>query len=285
MEHKSSSKDNVMFDIEEYGLLETKEAFDAPRFSISNWSSAHQFFEDQGFVILQDAISAPMMDEIKANVRSLIEQQVQKHIEPNASFKPNYGFDRGVQELANLNDIYRQRLYELIQNLPALYKVATNSVFLDLMQRLGISLPAISAQIRMDMPGDKRFLIPPHQEISGIKSTNFRFMILALEDTPTISGALTAAPGSHKLGPVVPRAYEALRYQYVPPESYIHEHPLKQIPLRAGECLVLHKLLIHGSTENKSDTIRWSSIFRCEDMANMPYLDGDDSYKKFALKV
>ncbi len=193
---------------------------------------------------------------------------------------PGNGFDCGLIEYARASDDLRKRLYDSIQKVPSLVITAANSQFVPIMRDLGSKKPghlfsSFPAWICRRTSG---FLILPHQEVNQTKSANLRFMVVALVDTPVEVGALTVAPRSHKAGLIPPVMDETSRYQYINPEKYIDKYPLCQIPMKAGEALVLHKFLIHGSTENTSDRTRWSIILRSEDLANMPYLDGSDAY-------
>jgi hypothetical protein len=265
-------------------LMGQKKAAALPRFSLSEKAAAYASFEENGCVVFRDFIDGAGLDSIRAELAAVIDQQVTKHL-PGIPLAPGHGFDRGLIEFAREKDDLRRRLYDLIQTLPSLPRTVATSQFLQVMTDLGIVRPSVSYQFRMDLPGDGRFLIPPHQEVNQIKSPNLRFVIVALTDTPVTLGALTVGIGSHKLGPVVPEIDEKLRYQYVHPDVYREKYPLRQVPLMAGEALVLHKLLIHGSTENVSDRTRWSLIMRSEDLAKMPYLDGDDSYLNFSRKA
>jgi len=256
-----------------------------PRFRFADRDAAYAFFEQNGCVIFSDVVSVAQIDDVKREIGSVISQQVDKHLEPQQPLREGFGFDRGLIELAEFDDELRRRLYESLQNLPSLYRILTGSRFFEIIGDLGVEKPSPYVQLRLDLPGDERFLIPPHQEISAIKSPNFRFMIVPLADTPREGGALSAALGSHKLGPIVPESDPDFRYQYVDPRKYEEQYPLRQIPMVAGEALVLDKLLIHGSTENTSSQVRWSTILRSEDLANMPYLDGDDSHANYTRKA
>ena len=110
-------------------------------------------------------------------------------------------------------------------------------------------------------------------------------MIVPLIDTPRKCGALSVALGSHKLGPIVLEYKKGFNYQYIASKQFIDKFPLKQIPVYAGEAMVMNKLLVHSSSQNVSDIVRWSITFRCEDLANMPYLDGNDDHKYFTRDI
>ena len=83
--------------------------------------------------------------------------------------------------MSKKNDEYRRRIYNIVQDLPSVKKISLNKNFFKIIKKLGISIPLIkTAQIRMDMPREKRFLIPPHQEVKNVKSNNLIFFNTAL---------------------------------------------------------------------------------------------------------
>ena len=121
----------------------------------------------------------------------------------------------------------------------------------------------LAPHIRMDLPNEEKFLIPPHQEIRGTRSPNMIFMITALVDTDKKKGALLVAPGSHKLGPLLPKTNNDIRYQYeLMPEQYQSLYPIQQVPLHKYETIVLNMYTVHGSSPNNSLETRWSTIIK-----------------------
>ncbi len=256
-----------------------------PRFSYKEKPAAYRFFNENGCVIFDDALDLRLIDAVKRELQAVIQQQVRKHLDSAAEFLPGNGFDRGLLELAHRNDLLRRRLYDVIQGITALYQFSFTSPFLDIARDLGVEIPILKiTQIRMDLPEDGRFLIPPHQEINAIRSPNLIYMITPLVDISDQKGALRVAPGSHKLGPIVPSIEENVDYQFIPEELYRETYPLQAVPMVVGEMLVLNMYTIHGSSPNVTRETRWQSVIRFEDAAQMPYLHGDDSFQKYNLK-
>jgi ectoine hydroxylase-related dioxygenase (phytanoyl-CoA dioxygenase family) len=259
-----------------------------PRFSFNHKKeAAYRYFNENGCVIFRDLIEEKYSDKIITELQSAIQYQVQKHLNSSKQdFLVANDFDRGLIELARYNDTLRERLYNVIQCFPSLYNFIAHPNFIQTAKELGMSEPIyLAPHIRMDLPNDEKFLIPPHQEIRGIRSPNMIFMITALVDTDKKKGALLVAPGSHKLGPLLPKTDNDIRYQYVDSKKYQSLYPIQQVPLHKYETMVLNMYTIHGSSPNNSLETRWSTAVRFEDFKNMPYLDGDDTLdKKFNLK-
>lgn len=249
---------------------------DAPTFSLlTQKKELLDFFDKNGFAIINDSPLQKDVTRIKEDINKVIRNQLVKHgfeINGNEIEKPFIEYCRG-------NDDLRRRFYDLIQDLPSLKHYSTQTYFQNFARELGVELPILrTSQIRMDIPKDERFLIPPHQEIRSIRSPNMVFFITPLCDTSPEMGGLQFAPGSHKLGPLMPETSEKESYQFIPEEKFIDKHPLNASNLKFGTTLLLNMYTIHGSGKNVSDKIRWSIITRYEDAFNMPFLSGDDSF-------
>ncbi|MBH10764.1 MAG: hypothetical protein CMG74_10525 [Candidatus Marinimicrobia bacterium] len=253
------------------------------KFSFNNYGESVEFYNQNGFVIFSDLVPKDILNDIINQIESMIFHQY------NTVFKskrnPNKSIDEVLLKLSNKNDKYRERLYKIIQELPSLSQLGCYNRFYKLARDLDIEIPTLrSSQIRSDIPNDDRFLIPPHQEIKGIRSHNTLSFITAINKITKNMGAIQIAPGSFKLGPIIPTIDSNSDYQYVD-KKYYEKFPLVQIPLDIGETLMFNMFTIHGSMPNKSKTkIRWSHILRIEDATKMPYLELDDSYNKYNLK-
>jgi ectoine hydroxylase-related dioxygenase (phytanoyl-CoA dioxygenase family) len=47
--------------------------------------------------------------------------------------------------------------------------------------------------------------------------------------------------------------------------------------LDAGDAVVFHPLLVHGSGENSDGAIRWTMVARYNPLRCIPYLEGENS--------
>ena len=243
------------------------------------------FYNEFGFCIFKNIISKKDIDNINKEIESIVQNQAQKHLSKKERKKIK-SIDESLIKLSKKNDELRSRIYNVIQDLPSVKKFSLNKNFLKIVKILGISIPLIkTAQIRMDMPKEKKFLIPPHQEIKNIRSPNMIFFNTALKKITNNMGTINIAPKSFNLGPIIPTVNNKFNYQYIDKKLYFKKYPLKYFELNKGETLLINKLTIHGSRKNTTDyKIRWSTIVRYEDAKKMPFLDLNDSYKQFDLK-
>jgi len=260
--------------------------FNLPRFDYkTEKNKAYGFFKEKGVVILKNSFDMELTEDMKRELSLTIQQQVAKHlVSKTDDLLPGNVFDQGLIELSKENDLLRRRLYEAIQTLPSLYKFTINSSFLKIANDLGVKIPTVrTSQFRMDLPHDDRFLQGVHQEVRDIKSPNMIFMIVPLMDTSKEQGSLGIAPGSHNLGPLTPSVSCDKEYQFIDPDKY-KDYIFDQVEYAYGEVIVLNMYTLHGSFKNISNAIRWSSVFRCEDISNMPFLDGNDWHLTYTLK-
>jgi phytanoyl-CoA hydroxylase len=102
----------------------------------------------------------------------------------------------------------------------------------------------------------------PHRDHSMIA------MILHLDDAPVERGCLSVYPGTHRLGPL-----PAVGSDHHLPED---EYPISgatPLPAQAGDAIVTHYLLVHGSGVNVSDQPRTTLLIQIRDPADVPLED------------
>lgn len=239
------------------------------------------FYKKNGFCVLKDIFDSKELDFFFKKVEQIVNEQ---NLNNNYKIKGNY--EKKIIELSKKNDLYRKYLYEALQDLPVVKKYGLNKKIYNIAKKLKIKIPILrTSQIRMDMPKDERFLIPPHQEVKGIRSPNMIFFITALKKITNDMGSLALSPGSFNLGAIQPKVSKNVKYQYIQSSQY-HNYPLINFALNKGETILLNMHTIHGSRKNISNHIRWSSIVRIEDALTMKHLINlDDSLiKRFDLK-
>lgn len=256
---------------------------DLPRFDKKDRKGIAKYFRENGCVVIKNMYPKGAAEELKEEIHRLISQQVKKHI-PKQKYLPANGFDKGLIELSKHNDDLRRRIYDLTFWLPKMISLVDKGAYYDIAKVLGVKFPLMTPPgVRMDLPGDNRFLWPPHQDNKGTRSPTLLIMASALVDLPVERGALKLAVGSHKLGSLRPVDDPKYRYQTLDPESY-KGYELLPAPLKAGETLIFHTYMIHQSAGNDSAATRWQVMVRFEDGANMPFLDGDDTFQEFNIK-
>ena len=164
------------------------------------------FYNEFGFCIFKNIVSKKEINNINKEIKSIVQNQAKKHLREKVKKKIK-STDESLIKLSKKNDELRSRIYNVIQDLPSVKKFSLNKNFLKIVKILGISIPLIkTAQIRMDMPKEKKFLIPPHQEIKNIRSPNMIFFNTALKKITNNMGTINISPKSFNLGPIIPKA-------------------------------------------------------------------------------
>lgn len=232
--------------------------------------------QEDGVLVLKNFCDMNLLKGLKNTISEVID-----HLKKSHHFRPKddkgNGFDEGWIEFCQEFDVIRRSFYDVIQDFPGLKKFSLQENYLQMAKELGVGIPVMrSSQIRMDLPNDERFLIPPHQEIREIRSPNMVFFTNPLVDINAKKGALKVAPGSHKLGALTPTVSDEVstRYQYVDPALY-SDYPLIPAEVEFGDTILLNMYTIHGSSQNYSKEIRWNVVTRFEDALNMPHLMGN----------
>ncbi|MCA1662142.1 MAG: phytanoyl-CoA dioxygenase family protein [Novosphingobium sp.] len=119
-------------------------------------------------------------------------------------------------------------------------------------------------------PPEKGSPFPMHQDYPYFPHRDHSMiaMILHFDDAPVERGCLCVYPGTHKLGPL-----PAVGSDHHLPED---EYPIAgatPIPARAGDAIVTHYLLVHGSGVNVSDQPRTTLLIQMRDPADLPLND------------
>ena len=102
----------------------------------------------------------------------------------------------------------------------------------------------------------------PHRDHSLIA------MILHFDDAPAERGCLCVYPGTHRLGPL-----PSIGSDHHLPEEIFPISGATPIPAQAGDAIVTHYLLVHGSGVNVSDQPRTTLLIQMRDPADAPLND------------
>ena len=172
----------------------------------------------------------------------------------------------------------RRTLYCGLRYLPSLYRLVSDPALLSVSRALGLGFPGIELfnNIRMDLPGEDRYLFQWHQDISyNLGSVNGLTYWVPLSKTGPDHGGIEVIPGSHKRGlwpcKVVNPDHKAgllsTRDIVITEEP---QSPPTAIETEFGDAVVFSQRLLHRSLSNRSDDIRWTVQIRHTDFME-PY--------------
>ena len=168
-------------------------------------------------------------------------------------------------------------LYDRLKYLPALSRMSGSEAVRGLCIALGLGLPSLMGccNMRLDKPGDARHLFEWHQDtLYLLGSTNAVTLWIPLQDVDLAHGTIEVIPGSHAQG-ILP--FRKVSDKAVAPGVPFLQRDLSlaievtQTPLaieaKRGDVVVFRQMLLHRSTPNHSEQIRWTAQLRVTDVA------------------
>ena len=224
-------------------------------------------FHTNGHLLLKNVAAVrPLLEAMREEVRAL-----------GSQFRPGRGDDIDAQTIAALAPAQRQTFYRGLRYLPATTQLACSELLLDIGRRIGLARPAVmhSYNLRMDMPHETQFLFHWHQDVTYLLgSANSVTYWVPLGTVDAHHGSVEVIDGSHRQG-LVPFHYTG--DGPVPPHKPMSPRDIRldadptarstTIEAEAGDILVFSQFLLHRSTPNLSNDIRWVAQVRHSDFA------------------
>ena len=233
-------------------------------------SSLQVQFEDQGFVVIPRAIESRKIEEVFSDINSVLLEAL-KGIDP--PHLPMTGVDENYLLLKKFFPEFKAHAYDLLKYLNSLHLLARTGRAMSAVMELSIDpLLVDGVQVRIDDPTDDRFL-PLHQEVYGQISYDCLNLWVPLVPVTPKSGALRIIPGSHKLGSLKHRFFAKFNNAHGLVEGQIDESEIIALSMDAGDAVLFHPLLVHGSVSNQGDSIRWTMVARYNPIRCIPYLE------------
>ena len=145
----------------------------------------------------------------------------------------------------------------------------------------GIAADAIGSD-NVQLHHNKMFIKPPekgspfpmHQDYPYFPHRDHSMiaLILHFDDAPVERGCLCVYPGTHKLGPL-----PAVGSDHHLPEADYPISGATPLPAKAGDAILTHYLLVHGSGVNRSDQPRTTLLIQMRDPADVALNDKHSS--------
>lgn len=167
-------------------------------------------------------------------------------------------------------------LYDRLKYLPALSRMSGSDAVRELCLALGVGMPSLMGccNMRLDKPGDARHLFEWHQDtLYLLGSTNAVTVWIPLQDVDLAHGTIEVIPGSHRHG-IHP--FRRISDKVVAPDVPFLQRDLSldievqqaphAIEAKRGDVVVFKQMLLHRSTPNHSDQIRWTAQVRVTDL-------------------
>ncbi len=236
-------------------------------------------FWENGYIIIKNFISKKEIDFIYLQINDLLNISLKRKRETKYNLK---AITKKYLELKSKNPKLKSHFYDLTRYCDSLVKMAGSKKILDLSKNLLKSNTVFvdNPQVRIDHPKEKLNL-PQHQELNQMSKDVITFWI-PLVNINKKNGGLYFRPKTHKLGHVKYNgsdmsAMAGGKKRFKEVENLFKRKDLKKYKsiapkLKAGDAVIFHTFVFHGTSPNMSKDLRWIYISRYNSIKNNPYL-------------
>lgn len=246
---------------------------DGVRLNPQEWEM-YQSFRDNGFIVLEDAISSEMSEDLTIELLHLVRAQNCQEVQVPDIEELDQGSRvelllKCLYALEQKDHEYIRRIHDALRECPALLRVISSrriceTVNVLLGQKHEKVLFPRPHSVRIDMPHDEAFVLKWHQEVHyAPKDANLvQLWAPAVNDITLENGALRVLPGSHNGGiaKTIDFVPEFGHAQYTVVPEHIAKYDEKIVEMKRGDVLLFDKRLIHRSGLNSSTTPRLTVI-------------------------
>lgn len=220
-----------------------------------------EHYSTNGFVVLRGVVDPADLDALEG----AFEHYAAEYLEDYGLFGGMHSADY-AKALAELAPVEEEDIYKSMRGSQNLQVFAQLSELVEPAMELLDSRAVASKAIRfrMDQPHSTRHLAVWHQDHAYVGgSTDTVTAWVPLQDTPWEMGPLLIVPGSHYLaikhidGPMG-------RKVAWPLGGANTREQIIGMPMRRGDALLFHSLLLHSGQVNLSDRVRFSVQVRYE---------------------
>lgn len=234
-----------------------------------------KFYEENGYVIISQGCSEDLIDAYNAHIYTI------RSAEEIPAWASPWKHGKEINE----NDRFSVRLFNPhLHNGFSLQMMKLPIVRGALAQLLGDEAVGVQSMYFYKQPGSPGQAA--HQDYYYIRNEPNTMIAgyIAMEDVDTENGCLWVIPGSQKLG-LLPHGKVKNIQEHEPWTDETEGVDLAQeipVPLKKGDVLFFHNLLIHSSTRNRSVT-RWRRTYVCHYIRHDSTIEREDLKKKISL--
>ena len=237
--------------------------------TINSLNNLANQFNEKGYIILRDFLN-------KSHVKEMLDG-FEKNLDfciSNISNIKLKNLDEKYLWLQKKNPSLKGRAYDVSKYHQSLYKISDNKILKKFLKKyfneeyFYLDLP----QIRADDSSNSRAL-PMHQEIHGQLSNKVVTLWAPLTKVSIKNGTMGVIPNSHKLGKIKHVFYKTKNNKYhgVTPQ-FLKKKRVKYFKLKAGDVVLFHPFLVHGTGKNFTKKIRWTYVVRLNALKGINYL-------------
>lgn len=208
-------------------------------------------FNKSGFFLSEKLLE----EKDLSNIRNIVLDKVTKHYKPIEHIN-----DHLWTQHARENPGIVTKIYDEMRDHNVFIELGKNPKVVNLVQKF-IKSPSLYKKIpfRIDVPFETKELAFWHQDDFYVKGNDEELTVwIPLFDTLIQHGPLQVMPGSHKMGKI-PHTVQ-IGKKNIP--SGIYSNEIKLVEMLAGDALFFSSYLLHSSSLNISNTIRYSIQLR-----------------------
>lgn len=212
-------------------------------------------FENNGFIHLRDLLNSDDLEPIKEKcVQAIKSSGFQDELPEGLLNSPNWVC------FAQSNPHAVTKVYDLMRDDPVLTEMGRSKKITSIVHDL-IKNPGLYKKIpfRIDVPFETKELAYWHQDDFYVKGNPKELTVwIPLFNTKIEHGCLMVMPGTHKLGPI-PHSIKVGK-KWLPEGIYSRE--VRYVEMNCGDVLFFSSYLMHSSSLNISNEIRYSIQLR-----------------------
>ena len=237
------------------------------KFSIDQAAKIADCYTTNGYVVVSDLVQKDAVAAVKNEIEEVVRVEEARYLT-----RAKRSFDEALIALFQIAPDYRKRLYGVFQNVLGLHQLSAHEGLGELVKILGVKTPILrNCMVRVDIPGEDRFLQPLHQDVRTVHSENAVNFWLPVQDLTEKIGPMAIYPGSHTKGAILCDAVNESGYQVIS-EKAVQEFPRTLCLLKMGEVLAFNSFIAHQSSPNRSPNTRFTAVTRYDDGSEMGWL-------------
>jgi phytanoyl-CoA hydroxylase len=233
-----------------------------------------QDFQRQGFARLNGFFSKQNVERVRTDAKCVFLSQMARHGFVNHAEVDEREFERGMTRYFSEDSEGFINCGKTCQHLISLHRLSLCEKIVKQLIALGVRRPNICTRpvlyfnSRHLAKSEVYYKSPPHQDWRSMQgSLNAMVVWVPLTDVPHELGSLEIIPGSHIWGLQDSREDEWYRrIEGLRDEQYL------SVEINSGDVLFFSAFLVHRSGNNVTDSIRWSSHFRYNDLEEPTFI-------------
>jgi len=236
-------------------------------------SKQREFFNVNGYLIIDNYFNKKELDDFKESFRHLIQISLKKIAKFHPEVKPDDFIDKefgnGIMKLEEIDHAFVANIYDTIYQVPEFLRIVakpetTQCINQLLNRRDDNPLYTFTCRCRIDPPDDERRTTKWHQEVfySIPKSEFLQTWAPLISDATLENGSIEFCVGSHKDG-IAQASFLNVKGSANPfsvDDDLVQKYEKKQITMKLGQFMIFNSKLIHRSGKNRSNNVRYSLV-------------------------